>query len=281
VALGEAWPRWHIWEGQTQPNNSRSLPHWPSASAWVSQIGRVFISSSPTTTTSPIEDYADCHTPAVPTPAANVVLVRPPANERRSNLERPPHPSCGLPQTQASPSVHRQLQRGPGGRSRRRNPRSHRHRGHSPTFNRIPSDIANQRLLHLLSAACLFRPSPNQGQGRRRSSGQLICKHVNSNPPSSTQEAQEGARRRDASLCQKTNHKRRAYLCNLEAMGIDKRRRLKGCMWPSCIDVIAQSLLTGAYFPRPQSPNDHPSCDDKEGHYIIVPDDMIARRCEF
>ena len=28
-----------------------------------------------------------------------------------------------------------------------------------------------------------------------------------------------------------------------------------------------------------QSSNDHPSCDDKEGHYIIVPDDMIARRC--
>jgi dual-specificity kinase len=30
-----------------------------------------------------------------------------------------------------------------------------------------------------------------------------------------------------------------------------------------------------------QSSTEHPSCDDKEGHYIIIPDDMIARRCTF
>jgi len=25
----------------------------------------------------------------------------------------------------------------------------------------------------------------------------------------------------------------------------------------------------------------NPSCDDKEGHYIIVPDDLIFRRCQY
>jgi hypothetical protein len=171
VAPGEAWQRWHIWAGQTEPNNSRSLP--PSAPAWVSQIGRVSISSSTTTTSAPIEDHADRDPPAVPAtaPAPNVVLVRSPANERRPNRERPAHPSGGLPQTQEGPSVHRQLQRGPGGRSRRHNPRSHRHRGHSPAFNSIPSDIANPCIFYLLSAACLLRPCPNQSQGRCRSSG--------------------------------------------------------------------------------------------------------------
>ena len=149
--------------GQTKQGQTIAVPSLtdPLASAWVSQIGRVSISSSATTTTSPIEDYADRDPSAVSALAANVVLVCPPANEWYPNLERPPHPSCGLPQAQESPSVHRQLQRSPGSRSRRRNPRSHRHRRHSPAFNRIPSDIANPRLLHLLSATCLLRPRPN------------------------------------------------------------------------------------------------------------------------
>ena len=45
----------------------------------------------------------------------------------------------------------------------------------------------------------------------------------------------------------------------------------------SSFNLFSQSRI----FFSPQSSNDHPSCDDKEGHYIIVPDDMIARRCEF
>ncbi|KAF9790442.1 CMGC/CLK protein kinase [Thelephora terrestris] len=37
--------------------------------------------------------------------------------------------------------------------------------------------------------------------------------------------------------------------------------------WASTNGIITKDSSTG-----------HPSCDDKEGHYIIVPDDMIARR---
>ena len=266
------------------PNKDKQYPFSPSLTlslGLVSQIGRVSISSPSTTTTSLIEDYADSNTPAVPAVTANAVLIRPSANERRSNLKRPPHPSCRLPQTQEGSSIHRQLQRGSGNRSRRRNPRCHRHRGHSPAFNRLPSNIANPRILHLLSTTRILRPSPNQSQGCRRSSGHLIRQYVHSYPPPSTQETQAGSCRRNAPQRQETDHEWRPCHRPIETMGVDKRCLRERCTCSSYTDVIVQHFLTGAYFPPPQSSNDHPSCDDKEGHYIIVPDDMIARRCKF
>lgn len=30
-----------------------------------------------------------------------------------------------------------------------------------------------------------------------------------------------------------------------------------------------------------QTPKQHVSCDDKEGHYIVTPDDIIYKRCKF
>jgi dual-specificity kinase len=49
-------------------------------------------------------------------------------------------------------------------------------------------------------------------------------------------------------------------------------------------DVRTSLRRFGDYFLncpfRPQTSKGPVSCDDKEGHYIIVPDDMIHRRCK-
>ena len=58
--------------------------------------------------------------------------------------------------------------------------------------------------------------------------------------------------------------------------GSDGRRRTR-----MYVDIVHRpKLRLPARISLYQSSGDHPPCDDKEGHYIIVPDDMISRRCE-